>query len=277
MDGPIVVRRAAAVVLAATVCGALSTLGPGPPRVHLAVAAGTAPEHGHGRAGTGGRRAPAPAPAAPRVDCLRAKCVALTFDDGPAESTGRLLDILAAHHVRATFFIVGQQAAKFPDLVRREHEAGHEVADHSYTHADLGRAPTKKILSELNRTQEAIRRASGVAPTILRPPYGSLSKRLTAITKRMGLAQVLWTVDPLDWEHRNTKYVEERVLKAVKPGYIVLMHDIHPTTVEAIPAIIEKLAAEGYSFVTVPQLFGGALTPGKEYVRLDSGDRQGLP
>jgi peptidoglycan/xylan/chitin deacetylase (PgdA/CDA1 family) len=211
------------------------------------------------------------------VDCLRAKCVALTFDDGPAESTGRLLDILAAHHVRATFFIVGQQAAKFPDLVRREHEAGHEVADHSYTHADLGRASTKKILSELNRTQEAIRRASGVAPTMLRPPYGSVSKRLTAITTRMGLAQVLWTVDPLDWEHRNTKYVEQRVLKAAKPGYIVLMHDIHPTTVEAIPTIIERLAAEGYSFVTVPQLFGGVLTPGKEYVRLDSGDRQGLP
>lgn len=276
MDGPIVVRRAAAAVLAATVCGALSTLGPGPRRVGLASAA--APAAGTGHAGRkGAPRGPAPPAAPARVDCTRAKCVALTFDDGPAESTGRLLDILAAHHVRATFFIVGEQAAKFPELVRREHEAGHQVADHSYTHADLGRAPTKKIMSELTRTQEAIRRASGVTPTMLRPPYGSLSKRLTGIATRMGMAQVLWTVDPLDWEHRDTKYVERRVLNAVKPGYIVLMHDIHPTTVEAIPAIIERLAAQGYSFVTVPDLFGGTLTPGKEYLRLDSGDRQGLP
>lgn len=276
MDGPIVVRRAAAAVLAATVCGALSTLGPGPRRVGLASA--SAPAAGTGHAGRkGAPRGPAPPAAPARVDCARAKCVALTFDDGPAESTGRLLDILAAHHVRATFFIVGEQAAKFPELVRREHEAGHQVADHSYTHADLGRAPTKKIMSELTRTQEAIRRASGVTPTMLRPPYGSLSKRLTGIATRMGMAQVLWTVDPLDWEHRDTKYVERRVLNAVKPGYIVLMHDIHPTTVEAIPAIIERLAAQGYSFVTVPDLFGGTLTPGKEYLRLDSGDRQGLP
>jgi peptidoglycan/xylan/chitin deacetylase (PgdA/CDA1 family) len=276
MDGPIVVRRAAAAVLAATVCGALSTLGPGPPRVSLAAASASAAGTGHaGRKSAPHRPRPSAAPA--RVDCLRAKCVALTFDDGPAESTGRLLDILAAHHVRATFFIVGEQAAKFPELVRREHEAGHQIADHSYTHADLGRASTKKIMSELTRTQEAIRRASGVTPAMLRPPYGSVSKRLTAITERTGLAQVLWTVDPLDWEHRDAKYVERRVLKAVKPGYIVLMHDIYPTTVAAIPAIIERLAAEGYAFVTVPELFGGTLTPGKEYVRLDSGERQGLP
>ncbi|MGI5327220.1 polysaccharide deacetylase family protein [Actinomadura nitritigenes] len=276
MDGPIVVRRAAAAVLAATVCGALSTLGPGPRRVGLAAA--SAPAAGTGHAGRkGAPRGPAPPAEPARVDCARAKCVALTFDDGPAESTGRLLDILAAHHVRATFFIVGEQATKFPELVRREHEAGHQIADHSYTHADLGRAPTKKIMSELTRTQEAIRRASGVTPTMLRPPYGSLSKRLTGIAARMGMAQVLWTVDPLDWEHRDTKYVERRVLQAVRPGYIVLMHDIHPTTVAAIPTIIEKLAAQGYSFVTVPDLFGGTLTPGKEYLRLDSGDRQGLP
>ncbi|MDL4815806.1 polysaccharide deacetylase family protein [Actinomadura opuntiae] len=271
MDGPILVRRAAAAVLAATVCGALSTLGPGPQRVGLAAASAPAPVPKH-RGSAGAQHG-----AVARVDCRRVKCVALTFDDGPAESTGRLLDILAAHHVRATFFIVGEQAAKYPELVRREHEAGHQIADHSYTHADLGRASRKKILSELTRTQEAIRRASGITPDMLRPPYGSVSKRLTAITRRMGLAQVLWTVDPLDWEHRDTRYVERRVLKAVRPGYIVLMHDIHPTTVDAVPSIIEKLAARGYAFVTVPELFGGSLTPGEEYVQLKSGDHQGLP
>ncbi|WP_433473446.1 polysaccharide deacetylase family protein [Spirillospora sp. CA-142024] len=196
--------------------------------------------------------------------------MALTFDDGPAASTGELLDILAARGVRATFFIIGENAAKHPELVRREHEAGHEVADHSYTHADLGRASKKKILSELTRTQDAIRRASGVTPVMLRPPYGSTSGRLTKITREMGMAQVLWTVDPLDWEHHDTGYVEKRVLESVKPGSIVLMHDIHPTSVRAVPKIIDRLAAEGYVFVTVPDLFGGRLTPGEEYLQRNS-------
>ncbi|NVI92383.1 polysaccharide deacetylase family protein [Actinomadura sp. BRA 177] len=213
------------------------------------------------------------------------KCVALTFDDGPAESTRELLDVLAARKVKATFFLVGENVVKHPELVRREHEAGHELGDHSYTHADLGTASKKKVMSELTRTQDAIRRASGVTPVLLRPPYGSMSERLTKITKEMGLAQVLWTVDPLDWEHRDSEYVEKRVLKSVKPGYVVLMHDIHPTTVKAVPKIIDRLAAVGYTFVTVSELYGGKLVPGKEYGqtgrrmvhRDDSGAAQGLP
>jgi peptidoglycan/xylan/chitin deacetylase (PgdA/CDA1 family) len=224
-------------------------------------------------------------PPPPPPDCSRVKCVALTFDDGPAESTGELLGILAARHVRATFFLVGENVAKHPELVRREHEAGHELGDHSYTHADLGRASKKKVMEELTRTQDAVRRASGVTPVLLRPPYGSMSERLTKITREMGLAQVLWTVDPLDWEHRDTRYVEKRVLKAVKPGYVVLMHDIHPTTVRAVPKIIDRLTAEGYAFVTVSELYGGRLVPGKEYGQTgrtmvhqdDSGAAQGLP
>ncbi len=112
-----------------------------------------------------------------------------------------------------------------------------------------------------------------------------MSERLTKITKEMGLAQVLWTVDPLDWEHRDSEYVEKRVLKSVKPGYVVLMHDIHPTTVKAVPKIIDRLAAVGYTFVTVSELYGGKLVPGKEYGqtgrrmvhRDDSGAAQGLP
>lgn len=261
MDGPNLVRRGAAAVLAAAMCGWLSTLAPATGQVELAAVQHRTPEPKAPK--------PTPKPEPPPPDCTRVKCLALTFDDGPAESTGELLDILAARNVKATFFLIGENVAKHPELVRREHEAGHELADHSYTHADLGRASKKKILSELTRTQDAIRRASGVTPVMLRPPYGSTSKRLTRITRRMGMAQVLWTVDPLDWEHRDTEYIERRVLKSVKPGHIVLLHDIHPTTVKAVPKIIDRLAAEGYVFVTVSELFGGKLTPGKEYVQVN--------
>ncbi|MEU8802539.1 polysaccharide deacetylase family protein [Spirillospora sp. NPDC048819] len=269
MDGPMLVRRGAAGVLAAAVFGGLSTLAPVDERVRLTAARSETPAPEP--------KAPRPEPKPPPPDCTRVKCLALTFDDGPAESTGELLDILASRNVKATFFLIGENAAKYPGLVRREHEAGHEVADHSYTHADLGRASKKKIISELTRTQEAIRRASGVTPDLLRPPYGSTSERLTRIARRMGMAQILWTVDPLDWRHRDTEDIERRVLESVKPGHIVLLHDIHSTTVRAVPEIIDRLAAKGYVFVTVSELFGGKLAPGEEYTQSNSGEGQGLP
>jgi len=219
------------------------------------------------RATTASPATPAPSPAGDGVDCGRLKCVALTFDDGPMGSTPRLLDILAARHVRATFFLVGRNAAEHPELVRRERDAGHEIANHSYTHADLGRASDAKIMSELTRTQEAVRRATGVAPVLLRPPYGSTGKRLASIARRMNLAQILWTVDPLDWENRDSGAVERRVMKSVEPGNVVLLHDIHPTTVAAVPRILDRLKAQGFVFVTVSELFRGRLTAGKTYVR----------
>ncbi len=183
------------------------------------------------------------------------------------ESTGKLLDILEERRVRATFFLVGENVEAHPGLVWRERQAGHEIANHSWSHADLGRASEKKAVSEVARTQEAIRRAIGETPVLMRPPYGSTDKRLAAITRRMNLAQVLWTVDPLDWEVRDRRAVERRVTRAVRPGYVVLMHDIHPTTVAAVPEIIDRLKAKGYRFVTVSELFGGRLTPGRKYVQ----------
>ncbi|MFA1545850.1 polysaccharide deacetylase family protein [Actinomadura chokoriensis] len=255
---------------------------PGAGQVALVAAPRPAPERPKGKP----KPKPRPKPERkPPPDCSRVKCLALTFDDGPAASTGELLDILAARHVKATFFLVGENVVQLAELVRREHAAGHELGDHSYTHADLGSASKKTVLSELTRTQDAIRRAVGVTPVLLRPPYGSTSKQLAKISRTMGMAQVLWTVDPLDWAHRDSEYVEKRVLKSVKPGYVVLMHDIHPTTVKAVPRIVDRLASEGYVFVTVSELYGGRLVPGREYGQTgrtmrpgdDSGATQGLP
>lgn len=209
---------------------------------------------------------PAGASAPPRVDCERRKCVALTFDDGPGSPTARLLDILARNHVRATFFLVGQNVASKPAMVRRELAAGHELGNHSYTHADLGRSSAAKIRSEIGRTQEAVHRAAGVRPTLLRPPYGSTDAAVAAVARHYRLPQILWAVDPNDWKDRNARIVERRVVGGARPGYIVLMHDIHRTTVDAVPAILRRLAAKGYVFVTVSELFRGkTLTPGKKY------------
>jgi peptidoglycan/xylan/chitin deacetylase (PgdA/CDA1 family) len=179
--------------------------------------------------------------------------------------TAQLLDILAARKVKATFFLVGRNVQEFPHLVRREAAEGHELANHSYSHADLGRSSGSKVTSELVRTQQAIQKAAGVTPTLMRPPYGSTDKQVARVTKKLGLAQVLWTVDPLDWQVRNTKRVERKVIGGTRSGTIVLMHDIHPTTVAAVPLIIDRLAAQGYVFVTVSQLYGKPLSPGKKY------------
>ncbi|WP_245679701.1 polysaccharide deacetylase family protein [Actinomadura hibisca] len=258
------VRRWSAAAVAATLCGWLSTFAP-------AVA-----EDGRRAGFVGTAVVAAPEKAMPdvpaarpvtRTDCAKAKCVALTFDDGPMSSTAELLDVLAAHQARATFFLVGRNVAARPDLVRRELAAGHELGNHSYTHADLGRSSAAKVREELERTQEAIEQAAGVTPTLMRPPYGSTDKNLALTAKRMGMAQILWSVDPLDWNARDRATVERRIVKGVRPGRILLMHDIHASTVAAVPAILRRLAAQGYVFVTVSELFGGSLTPGKKYVQ----------
>ncbi|PRX02246.1 UNVERIFIED_ORG: peptidoglycan/xylan/chitin deacetylase (PgdA/CDA1 family) [Actinomadura viridilutea] len=268
------IQKSAAAVAVTAFFGWLSALEPTPehagPSVPVAVLRGEAAPRAPERVPT-----PTPTPT-PRVDCTRAKCVALTFDDGPAPGTAKLLNILARQNVKATFFLIGRNVATHPDLVRREVAEGHEVANHSWSHADLGRASVAKVEGELARTQHAIRKAAHVTPVLMRPPYGSTDARVAGIARRMKLAQVLWAVDPLDWRDRDTRLVERRVLKAVRPGMIVLLHDIHGTTVEAVSPIIERLRADGYTFVTVSQLFGRPLTPGEEYVELsDEHDRDG--
>ncbi|MEU5884801.1 polysaccharide deacetylase family protein [Spirillospora sp. NPDC047279] len=222
---------------------------------------------------------PPPAPPPPpvvqapprKIDCRAAKCVALTFDDGPMPSTTRLLEILAGKKVKATFFVVGRNAAERPDVMRSELAGGHELANHSYTHTDLGRASAGRVRSELQRTQDAVKRATGVTPTLMRPPYGSTDRDVAAVTKELGLAQILWAVDPLDWLDRDRRAVERKVVARVRPGSIVLLHDIHPTTVAAVPAIIDRLARKGYVFVTVSELYGKPLTPGRKYTERKPG------
>jgi peptidoglycan-N-acetylglucosamine deacetylase len=201
------------------------------------------------------------------VNCQVRKCVALTFDDGPmGEPTSRLLDILGENHIKATFFVVGQNVIEFPSLMHRLQAEGHEIANHSYRHTNLGSASKQEVRSEIGQTQAAVQQTVGILPRLFRPPYGSTNATVAAVAREHRLAQILWSLDTHDWQYRSSRQVESRTLKGARPGGIVLMHDIHATTVAAVPAIIRALSAKGYVFVTVSELYRGKpLKPGNQY------------
>ncbi|GAA3790945.1 polysaccharide deacetylase family protein [Streptomyces phyllanthi] len=186
------------------------------------------------------------------TDCKKVKCIALTFDDGPAApETATLLTYLAQYKARATFFVVGQNVAAHPELVRAEAKAGHEVGNHSFTHPDLTKLTRDEIASQLGRTSALIKAATGKAPTLFRPPYGAINVEVKAATT---LSPVLWDVDTEDWKYRDAAKVARTVVAEAERNDVVLMHDIHPTSVAAVPQILRTLTADGYHFVTVSHL-----------------------
>jgi peptidoglycan/xylan/chitin deacetylase (PgdA/CDA1 family) len=186
--------------------------------------------------------------------------IALTFDDGPhATLTPKLLDLLAAHHMRATFFVVGQNAADHPDILRRAVREGHEIGNHSWSHPNLGRMSDEAVRRELQKTDDAIFAAIGKHPTLLRPPYGSITARQKRwIHDDFGYRIITWDVDPLDWKRPGPSVVTNRILKETRPGSIVLAHDIHPPTIEAMPATFDQLDRKGFKSVTVSELLAMA-------------------
>ncbi|MFJ9631820.1 polysaccharide deacetylase family protein [Streptomyces sp. NPDC101175] len=186
------------------------------------------------------------------TDCAQVKCIALTFDDGPAVTyTATLLKYLAQYKARATFFTVGQNVAAHPELVRAEAKAGHEVGNHSWSHPDLTRLTTAQVKQQLERTSAAITAATGTAPTLFRPPYGAVNAQVKAATS---MSPVLWTLDTEDWKYRDATKVADTVIAKATRNDVVLMHDIHPTSVAAVPEILRTLSARGYHFVTVSRL-----------------------
>ena len=182
--------------------------------------------------------------------------IALTFDDGPhATLTPKLLDILKEKGVKVTFFVLGECVAANPGVLQRAAAEGHEIGNHSWDHKALTKGGGAGVASEINQTNAAIESAIGRKPTLVRPPYGATN---AAITKRLneefGLKVIMWDVDPLDWKVRNSAHVKAEILKSTKPGSIVLSHDIHPTTIEAMAETIDALKEKGFKFVTVSEL-----------------------
>src|SRR5437660_1395195 len=187
--------------------------------------------------------------------------IALTFDDGPSATlTPKLLDLLAAHHIKATFFVIGENVAEHPEIVARAAREGHEIGNHSWSHPNLAKMSEEGVRSQLRRTDDAIKSATGVRPTLLRPPYGSITAREKRwIHDEFGYQIILWDVDPNDWKRPGPAVVRTRILKETRPGSIVLSHDIHPGTIEAMPSTFDALKAKGFKFVTVSELIRTAV------------------
>jgi peptidoglycan/xylan/chitin deacetylase (PgdA/CDA1 family) len=184
--------------------------------------------------------------------------VALTFDDGPAAITSQFLDVLEREHVPATFFVLGNQIGGRAALLRRMLADGDMIGNHSYDHADLG-AGGAAAASEISRTQEIVRQATGFTPCLFRPPYGSTSASLVATAGAQQLTTTLWNVDPADWSDPGTGAIESRVLEQVRPGSIIIDHDgggPRGQTLAALPHIIHELKRRGYRLVTVNELLG---------------------
>ncbi len=208
-------------------------------------------------------RAEPPAEPAGSVDCRQVKCVALTFDDGPGPGTGRLLEILAAEDVHATFFMVGEQVEAHPKLARRVVAGGHEVGDHTWDHTALTGLTSEQIQDQLGRTSDVIAETTGVRPDVMRPPEGKINPIVAPL---VGLPVILWSVDTLDWKHRNPDRMVDIVRDGVEPGSVVLMHDVYKTSAKAVPRIIDLLRADGYTFVTIRELYRDKpLKAGKTY------------
>src|SRR5438034_8239772 len=182
--------------------------------------------------------------------------IAMTFDDGPSATlTPKLLDLLAAHHIKVTFFVIGENVAEHPQIVARAAREGHEIANHSWSHPNFGKMSQESVRSQLQRTDDAIKNATGKRPTLLRPPYGSITEREKHwIHDEFGYDIILWDVDPLDWKRPGPAVVRSRILKETRPGSIVVSHDINPGTIEAMPSTLDELQAKGFKFVTVSEL-----------------------
>lgn len=200
----------------------------------------------------------APLGAQGSVDCAKMSCVALTFDDGPGKDTARLLDMLKREDAVATFFVLGQSAKVHPKVVKRIAAEGHEVGSHTYSHKQLTKLDVAGQKQEIDRGNEQIK-AAGVTPTLFRPPYGAYNATTKA---EAGLPIIMWDVDTMDWKTRSTEKTIQEVERSTKAGSIVLMHDIHSPTVDAVPTIIKKLRAKGFTLVTVSDLLGAKAKPG---------------
>jgi peptidoglycan/xylan/chitin deacetylase (PgdA/CDA1 family) len=184
------------------------------------------------------------------------KIIALTFDDGPhPQTTSPLLTVLEAKKARATFFLLGENAARYPGLVAAVAAAGQEIASHGYRHEFPNRQPREELFADLARL-ETLLAAVGVRPTLFRPPGGGYNDLLVADLAARGYATILWSVDPRDWERRSAASITAAVVRGAAPGGIVLLHegDCAANTPAAVAAIIDRLRAEGYEFVTVSEL-----------------------
>ena len=190
------------------------------------------------------------------------KAVALTFDDGPNPNTTPVaLELLKKYNAKGTFFMVGKAVAGNEEIIKQVVAEGHQIGNHSWSHPLLTKISLEQAKSQINDTTEALKKASGQDVHIMRPPYGGINATIQAAVDQ---SFILWDVDTLDWKNRNTASIMKEVRKA-QPGSVILMHDIHQTTIDALPSILQYLTEQGFEMVTIEELMGDQLELHQSY------------
>lgn len=179
------------------------------------------------------------------------KVVAITFDDGPSYYTDEIVDILRDNDAVGTFFVLGNKVDHYHDVIKKAYSYGNEIGNHTYNHKWLSRLSTDEIVYQIDKTNEEIKKIIGTSPTYLRPTYGSVNSR---IRNNTNMEIALWTVDPKDWKNKSPEDISNDILKKVNDEDIVLLHDTHKRTVNALKLLIPKLREKGYQFVTLSEL-----------------------
>ncbi|MGN0244297.1 MAG: polysaccharide deacetylase family protein [Lachnospiraceae bacterium] len=179
------------------------------------------------------------------------KMVALTFDDGPGIYTKRILRALKKVDGRCTFFVLGSRVVNYENVLRKEYEIGCEVGNHTWSHPQLTKLSSVQVKNQIRNTDWTIKKITGQKTVLMRPPYGAWNKK---VARSVGKPMIMWSIDTLDWKHHNPQKTVSIVMSQVRDGSIVLMHDIHETTAEAVERLIPKLHRRGYQFVTVSEL-----------------------
>ena len=183
------------------------------------------------------------------------KVVSISFDAAWGnEDTGQLIEILGKYQIPATFFVVGEWVDKYPQSVKQLHEAGHEIQNHSNTHAHYPQLSAGEVVADLNTCNDKIEGVTGVRPTLVRLPYGDYDDMSINAVRSIGMEPIQWDVDSLDWKDLSAGEITKRVTTKVGPGSIVLFHNAAKHTPEALPDIIETLLRDGYTFVPISQI-----------------------
>ncbi|MEC1180136.1 polysaccharide deacetylase family protein [Metasolibacillus meyeri] len=182
----------------------------------------------------------------------KTKRIALTFDDGPHPTvTKQILATLKKYDAKATFFVTGHRVNKSPKVLKEVYEAGHEIGNHTWNHPKLTQIEVKQVNAQINDTNKIVKSIIGEEPTLFRPPYGAYNKE---ILSSLSVPLVMWSVDTLDWQHRTPSKTLKAVQNGSYNGSIILMHDIHQTTADALDGVLSYLSKQGYEFVTVSEL-----------------------